>query len=406
MKFNQSLIASVVATHCFLWGFSANADQGSPIALSDLQQQLQIQQKEISVLKEKLEATAQMLEQQMSVGDHGSNSHGSNSNIHIGGYGEMHYNNLTNQTSGGTDKKEIDLHRMVLFIGHDFNERIRFWSELEVEHAQAGEGKAGGEVSMEQLYVEFDLNDNMTTRVGTQLVPAGIVNETHEPPTFYGVERNPVENKIIPTTWREGGVSIQGLFAAGLSYDLAIHSGFETNAVDNYTVRKGRNSVRKAPANDLAYTGRIKWTGVAGVEFAVTLQHQSDITQSADVSAGAATLLETHAVINQGPLGLRVLYATWELDGIGPRNLGADQQTGWYAEPSYKVNPKLGLFARYNQWDNQAGNSADTEYTQTDIGFNYWPHADVVLKLDYQNQDVPTGKDEFDGFNLGVGYQF
>jgi len=37
---------------------------------------------------------------------------------------------------------------------------------------------------------------------------------------------------------------------------------------------------------------------------------------------------------------------------------------------------------------------------------NYWPHPDVVFKLDFQNQKSPAGKDEFDGFNVGVGYQF
>jgi len=64
------------------------------------------------------------------------------------------------------------------------------------------------------------------------------------------------------------------------------------------------------------------------------------------------------------------------------------------------------VFARYNQWDNQAGNSADTEYSQVDVGFNYWPHEDVVVKVDMQDQDTPTGTDELDGFNVGIGYQF
>ena len=46
----------------------------------------------------------------------------------IGGYGELHYNNLNS-------KKEIDLHRFVLFFGHKFSGRIRFHSEVEIEHA-------------------------------------------------------------------------------------------------------------------------------------------------------------------------------------------------------------------------------------------------------------------------------
>jgi hypothetical protein len=68
----------------------------------------------------------------------------------------------------------------------------------------------------------------------------------------------------------------------------------------------------------------------------------------------------------------------------------------------------FGFFARFNQWNNSAGDNAVTNqrYRQWDVGMNFWPHPDVVLKLDYQDQSAPNGKDEFDGFNLGLGYQF
>ena len=45
-------------------------------------------------------------------------------------------------------------------------------------------------------------------------------------------------------------------------------------------------------------------------------------------------------------------------------------------------------------------------YCPSSSGLNYWPIEDVVIKFDYQDQDVPAGKNEFDGFNLGIGYQF
>ena len=385
--------------------------------LEELWKVIQSQQKQIEQLKanaavteEKVEATGEILEQQVASNSNGSGGHGGGYGISnkttIGGYGELHYNNLDNQLSAGSDKNEIDLHRAILFVGHEFSDKIRFWSELEVEHAQAGDGKTGGEVAIEQAYLEFDINENLSSRAGVILVPAGILNETHEPTTFYGVERNPVENKIIPTTWREGGASLSGHFAEGWSFDLAAHSGLNTNSGANYAVRSGRQSVRQAAADDLAYTGRIKWTGIPGIELAMTAQYQTDMTQSTDANAGSATLLETHLIANRGPFGLRALYATWDLNGSGPSSIGADEQTGWYIEPSFKVNPKLGLFARYNVWDNQAGSSTDTEYTQVDVGVNYWPHPDVVIKADYQIQDAPSGKNEFDGINVGVGYQF
>ena len=384
--------------------------------LEDLQKTVEAQQKELEQLKEKLDATADMLEQGNPTGErregslgasHSPFAHGSTGRTILGGYGELHYNNLQNQkTGGGTDKKELDLHRIILFLGHEFDQNIRFFSELEIEHGQAGEGKSGGEVAIEQAYLEFDLHDELQSRAGLLLVPVGFINETHEPPVFYGVERNPVESRILPSTWREAGVGLSGRFAQGWSYDLLAHSGLKTAAGTNYAVRDGRQSGRNAVANDLAYTGRLKWTGMAGLELGATVQWQTDATQSNDSTAGSASLYEMHAAWNQGPFAARALYAAWNLDGSGPASVGADQQQGWYVEPSYKINPKVGVFARYNAWDNQAGDSADSDYQQVDVGVNYWPHPDVVVKADYQDQSAPNGKDEFDGFNLGVGYQF
>jgi predicted porin len=145
---------------------------------------------------------------------------------------------------------------------------------------------------------------------------------------------------------------------------------------------------------------------MAGLELGATFQHQSDVSQGADTTAGAASLIEAHAVWQTGPFAVRALYASWDLDGTGPAAVGADEQTGWYVEPSYKLSPKLGVFVRSSQWDNQANSGSDTEYSQADIGLNYWPHEDVVLKVDYQDQSVPNGQNEYDGFNLGIGYQF
>ncbi len=318
----------------------------------------------------------------------------------IGGYGELHYNSLDS-------KDEIDLHRFILFLGHRFSDRINFFSELEVEHTQAGEGKSGGEVAIEQAFLNFNLTDSLAAKAGVILVPAGILNETHEPPTFYGVERNPVETNVIPTTWRETGAGLSGRFGQGFGYDLLLSSGLKTPTTGSsaYSIRSGRQSGRQADANNAAVTARLKWTGAPGVEFAATAQRQSDITQGTvtDGVAGAATLWEAHVVLARGPFGLRALYANWDLDGTGPKALGRDEQRGWYVEPSFKLTPKFGIFARFNEWDNDASDATDSKKKQKDIGFNYWPHEQVVLKFDVQRQ---SGAVSDNGFNLGVGYMF
>jgi hypothetical protein len=363
---------------------------------------IQQQQREIDALRRSQQDTADKAQAAVDVAERSQQSSSTAASWteknQIGGYGEMHYNNLD---SGN----EIDFHRFVLFFSHQFNDRLRFFSELEVEHVIASSGD-DGEVELEQAYIEYDLTPSQHAKAGLFLLPIGILNETHEPPTFYGVERNPIESRIIPATWWAGGVALNGEIAPGWSYDFAVHEGLNTSAANNYAVRNGRQKTSEADANDLASTARVKWTGIPGVELAASVQYQQDMTQGNDPDAGDAWLYETHADIRRGPYGLRALYARWDLDGSGPKAIGADEQEGFYIEPSYRISPKLGVFARYNQWDNQAGsNSGDTEKKQYNAGVNFWLHPDVVLKADLQQQDNDASKND-NGFNLGVGYQF
>lgn len=330
------------------------------------------------------------------------NSQNTTSNTTIGGYGELHYNNLN--SSKNPNEKTIDLHRFVLTVNHEFNDRIRLFTEVEIEHAfisdhNDGSGESSnGEVEVEQAYIQFDLNDNTKGDLGVFLIPVGILNETHEPPTFYGVERNPVEKYIIPTTWWEGGAMLSGNYESGFSYDFAVTSGLDGGT----NIRGGRQKTSEAKADDLAATARVKYTGISGLTLSGTVQYQGDMTQDNSDDIGSAILIETHVIWSISDLTLTGLYGRWDISGSGASSIDKDIQDGGYIEASYKIIPKFGVFVRQNQWNN--GGAGDTKETQSKLGFNYWPHEDVVLKADYQAQNNNAG--DYDGFNLGVGYQF
>lgn len=389
----------------------ALADADVEARLKALEVRLNTLETENNALKSQLEATdrkaiaaSEQIDKVAAAAPSGKTSWADRTQI--GGYGELHYNNLDGE-GGATDKDEIDFHRFVLFASHQFSDRVRFFSELEVEHTgvEADGNPLGGEVELEQAYLEFDLNDNHRAKAGLFLVPIGIINETHEPATFYGVERNPVESAIIPATWWAGGVALSGNLGNGFSYDVALHEGLETTPGSNFAVRSGRQKTSNAVAKDMAGTARLKWTGIPGIELGGSFQYQSDVTQSAVANAGSANLYELHGIANKGAFGLKALYARWDLDGSAPAAVGADEQYGWYVEPSFRINEQWGVFARYNEWNNRAGTNGNTQKQQTDVGLNYWPHPGVVLKADYQIQDNDDGRNQ-DGFNLGVGYQF
>jgi hypothetical protein len=379
-----------------------------PATLEEMWQVIQSQQEQIEALQQqlqntdaKVEATGEVLEEQRVK----QVAKPWTTRTHFGGYGELHFNDQDTDKPGGEDKEEIDLHRFVLNFGYDFDDRTRFYSEVAFKHDATGDGESG-EVEVEQAYLDFDLNERHTARGGVFLIPVGILNETHEPPTFYGVERNPVETNIIPTTWWEGGAALYGQWAPGWSYDLALHTGLKVTAATDFAVRSGRQKVAEADADTGAGTVRVRWTGIPGVELAATLQWQNDIAQTDEPGVEDATLFEAHASLKRGPYGLKALYARWDLNGSAPAAVGADVQMGWYVEPSYRFSEQFGVFVRYNEWDNKAGNGGDSEFNQLDAGFNYWPHPNVVIKADYQLQNTAIGEDNFDGYNLGIGYQF
>ena len=338
----------------------------------------------------------------------------------IGGYGELHYNNLKDDI-GNDDVDRSDFHRFVLFVGHEFSDDIRFFSELEVEHSLVGDGEPG-EVELEQAWIEMDLNDRHHVRAGLDILPVGIINPTHEPNTFYGVERNKVESEIIPATWWEAGIGIYGEIAPGWNYDAIIHSGLAVPTAGSSALRprSGRSKVAEADDLGFAATGRIRYTGIPGLELSVSGQYQSDVTGTADNIDIDATLLETHMIWqhNSG-FGIRALYARWDYNDdavLNPAVLNAETLGGWYIEPSYRFNitgsdwGDLGIFARYTQWDERnqiAGVHRFEEFDQFSTGVNWWPHDNVVFKLDLQWEDADGVVDRtLDGFNLGLGYQF
>ena len=368
-------------------------------------QTIQEQQKVIEQLQQKLgetadevEATAEAVEATAEAVESGSAGGGASwaDDTYVGGYGELHYR-------GGDGTDTIDFHRFVLYFGHDFNDRVHFFSEVELEHALAGEGQPG-EVELEQAWIEIDLTDKHRFRAGLDILPIGLINVTHEPNTFYGVERNAVESRIVPATWWEAGFGFNGEIAPGVNYDLVLHSGMETTT----NIRSGRQKVAQANAEHPAGTARIRYTGVPGLELSASLHHQSNIeATTTDQGSNEATLFQTHVDYKHSSgLGLRALYAGWDME----RDLSTDgkDSDGWYIEPSYRWKAgmgELGVYARYEEID-RSRTGARFEEERYSTGFNYWPTDQVAFKFTYETVEDVDASTNTDNFYFGIGYQF
>ncbi len=397
MKINKKLITSAAMVAFAGSALAAPTNEEIMQMMQELKQEIADLKKENTELKGDVEdvyvATEEAVKAQVKLTNKYS----------WGGYGELHHNRLEDQI-GSSDTDKMDFHRFVLFYNYEYSDKLRFVSELELEHSLAGDGKPG-EVELEQAYVEYDLTDKSSATVGLFLIPIGLLNETHEPDTFYGVERNDVEKNIIPTTWWAGGVMARTELADGLTLKVAAHEPLE--ATSSFKIRDGRQKTANAIAEDYAYTANLKYTAIPGVTLGGTINYQADFAQQTGLAVEELTLIEGHADIRKGPFGLRMLYADIDVTGAGPEANGRDSQKGGYIEPSYRFADSFGVFARYATWDNEDGNSSDTTYHQTNVGFNYWIDPRVVLKFDYQDQNNGSAiTKELDGVNVGFGYSF
>ncbi|NOT16030.1 MAG: porin [Methylotenera sp.] len=343
----------------------------------------------------------------------------------LGGYGELHYNNFSGDVpSGATQAKdEIDFHRFVLFFGHRFNDWISLKSELEIEHANT---ENEGQVELEQAYLDFNFSEKLNAKAGIFLMPLGFINETHEPPTFYGVERNQIETRIIPSTWWEAGASLYGEIATGVKYQAGISSSLAAENFDKFStkgVREARRNVSEAPAEDFAVHGRLDYTGLPGITIGASV-FSGNTGQNNPALNGAdarLTLWDIHARYKIDKLDLRALFAQGHLSDAEKINAAFGFETanrfyGWYAEAAYHLlqngEHDLAPFIRFEKWDNHASipkvitRSDASENDVWTVGANYQPHPQVVLKADYQKFDKPDGDKGDKRLNLGLGYMF
>ena len=85
---------------------------------------------------------------------------------------------------------------------------IEYEAEEAIEFEQ--EQERGGEVELEQFWIQKSFGRFANIRVGHIVVPVGLTNAHHEPLNFFTVYRPEGENTILPCTWHQTGVSLWG----------------------------------------------------------------------------------------------------------------------------------------------------------------------------------------------------
>ncbi|HUL69484.1 MAG TPA: hypothetical protein VLT17_04510 [Gemmatimonadales bacterium] len=345
----------------------------------------------------------------------------------VGGYGEVHYTNSDSTNSPGS----IDLKRFVFYLAHSFNDRISFRSEVEIEDAKVEGGEDGGEVSVEQAYLDYRFGEPATLRAGLVLVPVGIVNEVHEPPTFNGVDRGLYSDVVIPTTWRELGLGVAGSIPGvqGLVYRAYLVNGLKAEGFTGAEgIREGRQEGQNASFANAALAGRVEWSR-PGLKVGISGYYGGSANGVPGLGSGAfAAPVFIGAIDGRYEIGafqFRGEAATESIrdaaainafygNGVGSRI------AGWYLEAAWNAlhllarnsSQRLVAFARYEQDDTHASVPSGTprnpafDRSVATIGLTWKPISQVAFKGDYRFRRNTAQFQEDNVLSLGIGWMF
>lgn len=340
------------------------------------------------------------------------------------GYGEIAYTRPRREIKDS----QADVGRFVIGFQHRFDDKTKVVAELEVEHAVTSSSD-DGEVAIEQLYVEHNFNDTYGMRAGLLLIPIGLINERHEPTTYYGNFRPIVETAIIPSTLREIGVQALGKYDNGISWSAGLSTGPDLtkwDPLDGEGVESPLRTIHQegqlAKARNLSVFGSVDWRGIPGLRVggAVITGKMGQGSSGFPASNARYTLWDVHTNWTPGAWDLTALYARGTITGAGKLNATFGPGTvfvpskfdGFYTQAAYKFrlggDYTVSPFARYdivNTGRDFAGVASQRYRTEgiATVGVNFNISPSVVFKADYQRYRVVKDSDRF---SLGMGFSF
>jgi DtxR family Mn-dependent transcriptional regulator len=342
----------------------------------------------------------------------------------LSGYMDFHFNNPEFSDA------QLDFHRFVLLVTHSFSEKIRFVGELELEHALVEGLEEKGELELEQAYVDFLLSRSFNVRAGMMLMPIGIINERHEPPVFYGVERPFNDTVIIPTTWFEVGAGVHGEVGRGWRYRAFVVAPLDAAEFSaGEGIREGRQKGSEANIGKPAVTGRLEYVAVRGLTLGASGWSGKSGFQFRPEFDVPVSVAEFDARYSRRQLELRGQFSQVWIENAGRLNdalaisVGVNPNIarvlrGFYGEAGYRAfsSPSLGEvggFVRYENFDTQfrmpTGYVGLPEFDRDAwvIGATYWPDPDVAVKFDYSIvRNRSTVIQEPNSLNVGLGWWF
>lgn len=391
------------------------------------------------------------------------------SRLTVGGYGEAVYTSsfysdnmfrysYPDRYKNSSGYGRVDLPHVVINLGYDFGHGWTMGSEIEFEHGgnevaieieaeETGEFEheieRGGEVALEQFWIQKSFSKALNIRAGHVIVPVGQTNNAHLPTQFFTCYRPEGEFAILPNTWHETGLSIWGKLGKW-RYEAVVVPALNSNMFNNANwVKNGSASAYEfRVANNLAGALRIDNYSVKNLHIGVSgyvgnTFNNDIVTNEADkykevrgtVLIGTAEFdYKANGFIlrgnfDYGHLNDAEIISTYNKNqnhqsfSPYPRSLVGEEAVAVGGEIAYdilsffkKKDRQLFVFGRYDYYDSYIPYaSAITMYDWTEkhvmtLGLNYYPIKQVVVKAEFSERFLKEQYNNEPMISLGIAY--
>ncbi len=385
----------------------------------------------------------------------------------LGGYGEAtmtrqfysdNYKRYTNADlyKDADSHGQFDLPHVVIYMGYDFGHGWTLGTEIEFEHGgtesaieieeeETGEYETeverGGEVALEQFWLQKSWNRSFNLRMGEIIVPVGGTNGAHMPTEFFTVFRPEGENTIIPCTWHQLGVSLWGYvdklryevqFLEGLEADMFSRDGWIHDGAASAYEFNIANSYATSARIDIFYIPnlRIGLSGYYGTSAANSLKSYKYSDISGAVTIGAIDFLFkprnwiVRGYADYGHLSdseqITKINKTLGNNSVSPQQsvasdaycIGIEAGFDFFSlvPALHKKGEQLYLFGRFDSYDSMyktEGTVADYKYCERKVytvGLNYKPIKDIVIKGEYSYRKLKAQFNNEPSISLGIAY--
>ncbi len=397
-------------------------------------------------------------------------NHASGKRLSIGGYGEVAYSRNYYSDSGNRystpsrykndpSHGRFDIPHAVIYLGYDFGKGWSLGTEIEFEHGGSGsaieyeaeeaiemenEMEKGGDVELEQFWIQKSFGRYLNVRAGHIVVPFGLTNAYHEPLNFFTVYRPEGENTILPCTWHQTGISLWGHLGdfryeaqmiAGLDayqfskdkwigpgttkpfeFEVANKYGFMAR-IDNYTVPGLRlgisgyygQSMHNAVPHDTETGARKDWKGNIYLgSFDFTFKRFNWVARG-NIDYGYVS--DASNISKLVKPGVQYVKPYQTNQNFGSHAMAASIEVGYdifsQIEKLRADNQKLYVFGHFEYYDSYIHNPT-VSWTKKKIfagGINYYPLPQVCVKAEYNYRKFDSQYNDEPALNFGVAYQ-